>query len=262
MSNIQKKPKKGAASWIVSFCDLMQLLLTFFIMLFATSSTDSAKLEELLSSFSRGSTILDKPDTENIIELNKKPLGSAQDPGDIVDGEFDKAFEKLEELKEQFEEQVSEYNSKEAQIIENELKDKLNDIGYTNSQVDELIEVAGTNEGVLVSFKDGALFEPGATKVKNGEILEILGNSFDNTTVIKIEGHTDNVPTTGSNFKSNWELSTARAISVMEFLTDNKFISEERCSVAGFGEFKPIAENTTAESRALNRRVEILLVNP
>lgn len=259
---MEKKPKKGAPSWMVSFCDLMQLLLTFFIMLFATSSTDAAKLEELVSYFARGNSIFDKNKSE-LVELNKKPLGDSDTTSIDKTQEYDKESQEFNDKKENFENTAIEYNSKDSQIIEYELNEKLSNLGYSNEEIKDLIEVSATSEGVLVTFKDGVLFTPGSAEVKesNKKLLTALGETFNKNTSIKIEGHTDNIPTGGSKYESNWELSTARAISVMRYLIDKKFINETNCSVSGFAEFKPVADNTTDENRALNRRVEILLIN-
>ncbi|MBN1913294.1 MAG: OmpA family protein [Candidatus Omnitrophica bacterium] len=77
---------------------------------------------------------------------------------------------------------------------------------------------------------------------------------------IGIEGHTDNVPIKHSGWKSNWELSTARSLSVLHYLADNKGISPERLSSIGYGEYHPVATNATSEGRKMNRRVEIIIM--
>jgi chemotaxis protein MotB len=77
---------------------------------------------------------------------------------------------------------------------------------------------------------------------------------------IGIEGHTDNIPIKHSNWKSNWELSTARALSVLHYLEKNQGISPERLSAIGYGEYRPVASNETNEGRKQNRRVEIVIL--
>lgn len=271
MSKMQKKPKKGAPSWMVSFCDLMQLLLTFFIMLFSTSSTDSAKLQELLTAFAGGESVLEEKSKSEIVELNSKPLGQTSKPDIKNEEELDTeteqtspALNEIEQIKENLEEKLGSYNSKEAQIIEENFKDKLQETGLSIKEIDEKIEISSSSEGVLVRFKDGVLFDSGQVAIKKEgiNILNILGDSLNQKQSLRIEGHTDNVPTGSSIYASNWELSSARAISVMNYLTDKKFINEERCSVTGYSEYKPLAKNDTPENRALNRRVDILIVNP
>ena len=253
---MQKKPKAGAPQWMTSFCDLMQLLLTFFIMLFATSSTDAAKLEELVSHFASGDSILSS-NKNAIVELDKKALGKT----DFENIELDKNEQDFAESKEKFESIAKEYNSKESQVVEFELMENLKELGYSDEKLKELIEVSYNEKGVLVTFKDGALFEPGSTIIRKEDekLLRAIGQTFEKNTSINIEGHTDNVP--DKTYPSNWELSTARSISIMKFLTKNKFIKEEKCSVTGFGEFKPVASNDSKEGRSANRRVEILIQN-
>lgn len=258
---MEKKPKKGAPSWMVSFCDLMQLLLTFFIMLFATSSTDAAKLEELVSSFARGNSILDKNKT-TLVELDKKPLGKSEEDSIENKEEYDELAKEIEKKQEELDKIAIEYNSKDSQIIEHDLKENLQKLGYSEKDIEKAIEVSATSEGVLITFKDGVLFAPGSAEIRNENenILKALGETFSEQTAIEIDGHTDNVPS-GGKYESNWELSTARAISVMKYLTKNNFIKEVNCSVAGFAEFKPVAENSDDKNKSLNRRVEILLKN-
>ena len=264
MSKMQKKTKKGAPSWMVSFCDLMQLLLTFFIMLFSTSSTDAVKLQELLTSFSGGQSIFEKQEQSTIVELDTKEKGESEKPDIENEEDSELTSSKIETLKEQLDEQLSNNNSKEAQIIENELKEDLTKQGFSSKEISQIIEITSSSEGVLIRFKDGVLFDPGATEIKEDgqRILKILGGTINKKQELKIEGHTDDIPTGNSIYKTNWELSTARAISVMSYLTNNKYISEKHCSIAGYSEFKPLAENISDKNRALNRRVDILIVNP
>lgn len=271
MSKIQKKPKKGAPQWMVSFCDLMQLLLTFFIMLFSTSTTDSAKLQELLTAFSGGESVLEEKRKNEIIELDNRPLGNSSSPSAENEEEFDSkaeqtspALNQIQNLKENLEEKLGSLNSKEAQILEENFKEKLEETGLNIKEIDEKIEITSSSEGVLIRFKDGVLFDPGQVSIKKegAKILNILEDTLNEKQNLRIEGHTDNVPTGSSVYASNWELSSARAISVMNYLTTKKIITEERCSVTGYSEYKPIAENNTAENRSLNRRVDILIVNP
>jgi chemotaxis protein MotB len=79
---------------------------------------------------------------------------------------------------------------------------------------------------------------------------------------VGIEGHTDNQPIKFSNWKSNWELSTARALSVLHYLVDNRGIAPERLSVMGYSEYRPVASNDTWEGRKMNRRVEVVILPP
>ena len=112
-------------------------------------------------------------------------------------------------------------------------------------------------------MKDAILFESGRAELKPEGIevlkkLEGLISDFDNELVI--EGHTDNVPMTSGRFPSNWELSTARAVTVVRYLSESLDIDPGRLSAVGYGEYRPIKPNDTAENRAANRRVNILII--
>ena len=119
--------------------------------------------------------------------------------------------------------------------------------------------------GLVITFVAEVLFDSGKADVKK-EADPILGKV---ATVIRakvsdrdigIEGHTDNVPITYSGWKSNWELSTARATSVLHNLIDNGRLRPEKLSAIGYGEYRPIASNDTDEGRQLNRRVEVVIL--
>ncbi len=121
-----------------------------------------------------------------------------------------------------------------------------------------------------VVFSSGALFRPGSTTLSaNGraQIAEVM-DRFANAAgrippsvdwIIRIDGHTDDVPISSSAFADNWELSQARALSVVRYLTDELAVPPERLAAVGFGEFRPVNSSNTAEARAQNRRIELLL---
>jgi len=123
-------------------------------------------------------------------------------------------------------------------------------------------------EGKLrVTFVDKILFDSGSTKIKDRgkEVLLTLAESFGTDTVntIAVEGHTDDVDIgypLRKRFPSNWELSTARAASVVRFLQEKANIKPERLTASGFGFYRPVAPNDSEESRSQNRRIEIVLV--
>lgn len=115
--------------------------------------------------------------------------------------------------------------------------------------------------GVVVTFSDAMLFSSGSAEIKQEAfgVLEKLAGVLNSVPGrIMIEGHTDNVPLAKGKYPSNWELSTARAGSVLGFFI-NKNMSPDRFSIAGYAEFRPLALNDTEEGKAKNRRVEILI---
>ncbi len=141
-----------------------------------------------------------------------------------------------------------------------ELEDRLKkEIG------DKQVKVQMEDRGLVITFVAEVLFDSGKDKLR-ADALEKLNKISEvlNTTVkdlsIGIEGHTDNVPIKYSGWKSNWELSTARAVSVLHCLVDKQGLAPQRLSATGYGEYHPVASNDTAEGRQENRRVEIVIL--
>jgi chemotaxis protein MotB len=126
------------------------------------------------------------------------------------------------------------------------------------------MKVSRDREGIRITIKSPLLFDSGKAELRSDaspvleELVTILA---DSPNVVVVEGHTDNVPISTEQFPSNWELSTARAISVAKFLFENGGFDPARFTVAGYGEYHPVQTNDTLEGRQENRRVEILLKN-
>lgn len=127
------------------------------------------------------------------------------------------------------------------------------------------IRVEMLNKGLVITFVDEVLFDSGKAELRKSaysvldRVSTVLNNQVSNRD-IAIEGHTDNQPIKQSNWKSNWELSTARATSVLHYLVDNRDIDPRRLSAVGYGEFRPVASNDTTLDRQQNRRVEITIL--
>ena len=130
---------------------------------------------------------------------------------------------------------------------------------------DKEVKIEMLERGLVITFVSEVLFDSGKAKLKS-ESLEKLGKVAGvlQTTVrdlnVGIEGHTDNVPIKYSGWKSNWELSAARAMSVLHYLVDSQNIGPDRVSATGYGEYHPVASNDTIEGRQQNRRVEIVIL--
>lgn len=141
------------------------------------------------------------------------------------------------------------------QELENRLK---NEIG------DKQVKVEMQEKGLVITFVAEVLFDSGRAVLRKDSTPKLdKVASVLNTTVadlnIGIEGHTDNKPIKKSGWKSNWELSTARALSVLHFLSE-KGVNEPRMAATGYGEYKPVSDNSTKDGRQKNRRVEIVIL--
>lgn len=130
---------------------------------------------------------------------------------------------------------------------------------------DKEVSVDMRDRGLVITFVAEVLFDSGKAKLRS-EALDRLGKVAQvlKTTVrdldVGIEGHTDNVPIKYSKWKSNWELSSARAMSVLHYLIGEQGINPERLSGTGYGEYRPVASNDTPQGRQQNRRVEIVIL--
>ena len=159
--------------------------------------------------------------------------------------------EKIEQLSQQLDELSAAKNLLEQRLAQ-EIKDKQ-------------VSLKMMEKGLVITFVADVLFDSGKAKIRgeNSQVLDkvaaVLQTNVPDPS-IGIEGHTDNQPIKHSGWKSNWELSTARALSVLHYLVDNKNISPERVSAIGYGEFRPVATNDTAIGRSENRRVEIVIL--
>lgn len=118
--------------------------------------------------------------------------------------------------------------------------------------------------GLVIRLNNAIFFDSGSAEIKKQSedtLVEVAGllNTIDN--YIRIEGHTDNVPIRRSTYPSNWELSTARAVSVVKLFINKCNFSPDKLIAVGYGEFKPVADNSTAEGRAQNRRIDIIVLS-
>jgi len=140
--------------------------------------------------------------------------------------------------------------------LENKFKKEIND---------KEVSIQMLQRGLVITFVSEVLFDSGKATLKEdakgkiAKIADVLGTTVKDLKV-GIEGHTDNVPIKHSGWKSNWELSSARAMSVLHFLIDNEGLEPTRLSATGYGEFNPVASNETKEGRQKNRRVEIVIL--
>lgn len=263
-------PPAGAPAWMATFSDLMNLLLCFFVMLFAMSSIEESKLQEFVAAMNNtfsifsgganaiGDGFLISNGVSQLNELDQYINSTGKTADSETDGdkleEFDKSPEALEEMLE--EERLKE-NEERVEEIEEALRE---------SQVADMVELSFTAQYVKLSMNGALLFESASAQLKEEaqQILQKVAPVLERyaSGTIEIEGHTDNVPTDGVRYASNEELSSARALSVFYYLLENTSLDPLQMKHAGMGERLPIADNSTPEGRSRNRRVEILLYNP
>ncbi|SES67597.1 chemotaxis protein MotB [Natronincola peptidivorans] len=232
----QEETKKGSPEWMTTYGDMVTLLLCFFILLFAFSEIDAKKFEAVIRSFQGSLGILDSGKT---IEQSEYITSAMQDELTTNQLEELEDFRKLEERLRQF-------------LEANEL------------DADVLITLE--TRGLVLRFQDNVLFDPGLAELKerSKEILsfiaEVLYEPEFEKKFVRVEGHTDNVPMSSYRYPSNWELSVSRATNVVRHFIEELGLEPDKFSAAGYGEYHPVAENDSAENKAKNRRVDIVIL--
>ena len=301
-----EEPPKGAPAWTATFGDLMNLLLCFFVLLYAFSSTDVEKFEAIAASMSKAFSIFDPggesagegeamgngvSQLSNISELvtsmGKNSTGNSDNKDYNEDGMGEETFESKKITKEDLDDgnetgqasDTSEEKKKKQAVSDEEAKQQLEESGIKESEelaekieesvneedLSKQIDIDFTSQYVSLTMNGSLLFDSGSATIKDsatvtlGKVAKILEAYAGST--IEIEGHTDNVPISNSQFKNNDELSDARALSVFEYFRDNAELDPAMIKHTGRGSYVPIADNGTPEGRQLNRRVEIRIYN-
>lgn len=246
-------------SWLIPYADLLTLLLALFIVLFAASSVDVKKFQDMSRAFSiafnTGSGVLDQ---SSVITSGKqftskdREHNSSQSEGEGGNAEG----EQEQELDQQ------QLAQKEQQDLEN-LKQQVDEYIQQNGLSEQLETILNLSE-LLITIRDNALFDSGKADIKQ-ESRE-LGTAIANMLAmypdyeIIVAGHTDNQPISTYEFESNWELSAKRAIRFMNVLLQNDKLDVRKIGSTGYAEFRPVDTNDTAEGRARNRRVEVSII--
>ena len=219
--------------WLAAFGDLMSLLLCFFVLLLSMSSMDAKKVSEAIGSLSGAMSVLEGGTKT---EISKQRIQEST------------PIEKQDETSEQ----VNRVKQAAADANEMLLKGK----GPT-------ISIEEAQEGFVINLPSALLFKEGSAVIDNADILLFLKrvaliiDQMPNNIEVTVQGHTDNTPPASNTlYKDNWDLSSARAISVLRDLVSDG-VPPQRINAAGYSEYVPVATNATAEGREKNRRVSI-----
>jgi chemotaxis protein MotB len=226
-------------SWLIPYADILTLLLALFIVLFASSSINKSKYDAIMKSFKSEFTGT---------SIEQKNTGLS--PMKTTDT-------KQQDVKANPAPPASQNNDPELDALKQKLENYISD-----NHLQAIVTLGDTKRGVEISLKDYILYDPGKADLKETSfktLNAIVGLIKTVSNPISIEGHTDNVPIGNAAFASNWELSAARAASVLHYF-ESKEIAESRLQFTGYGEFKPLFPNDTAEHRQANRRVNIVIL--
>lgn len=290
----KKKPeevKKGLDEWMGTFSDMMTLLMCFFVMLFAMSNVDEAKFDEVSQSFQQnfsifkggakaigdGVLVSNGVSQLNMLDEYINSTGKVADSDkqntefkENAQGEMDSKMQELaeelgaskEEIKE-LQESIQNLENEKLKLSE-ELAERIEESLAENFLSDQ-VDVTFDANCVVLTFNGAFLFDSGKADLKTealpmlNKIGKILSKYADDN--IEIEGHTDSVPLNGGRYENNDVLSSYRALAVFDYLKDNASIDPSIMKHSGRGEYEPIADNSTPEGRAKNRRVEIKIYN-
>ena len=261
----KKREEEVGEGWLLPYSDMMTLLLSLFIVLFSIAKVDSHKLQQVSNVFSQilssagSTTIATSQNTaiDNVIDLGDTPKkGKGGSPNVRAEASVDTISQaEKEEARLQAQMQQKETFNQVTQ----EVKAELAQAGIKGNT-----SVKQQKDGIHINLDSSILFDSGSADlsedVQTGLKSLVPTLQKVKTYPIIIAGYTDNVPMVDTaRFASNWELSSARAISVMHFFVNNGAFTEKSVSIEAFADTKPIASNDTATGRAKNRRVEIVI---
>ncbi|MFC1490706.1 flagellar motor protein MotB [Candidatus Latescibacterota bacterium] len=227
----KKEPEKDSTgmvpAYMLTYGDMMTLLLCFFVLLISISTMEVEKLKMAAASLKGALSAL--PFQERVVPSPIVPMRPAK--GAERKGRRSRAIAKLKKV-----------------IRENKLE--------------KIIKVDEDAQGIHITIGDPALFDSGRAVIKEtilpvlNQIVEVVHTGEE---IIRVEGHTDNIPIHNAEYDDNWELSIARSLSVIRYIRAQERIDPKRLRPVGCAEFHPVESNNTAEGRALNRRVEIFI---
>lgn len=248
MARRGKKPEvpENHERWLITYADLITLLLIFFVIMYAMSKVDETKYNDLAQTLhlqfsSKGDSVLQQ--------------------GSGVIGGMDSGKGKEGNLKD-FEAFLEEMDKRKEQGLQDLMK-IVNEY-IEEEQLQDTVSIGDTPRGVAITLNDLLLFDLGKADLRENAypILEKLASLFPTlNTKISIEGHTDDLPlATGAYYKDNWRLSSERSLSVLRYFTNEAGLPESMFLSTAYADTKPIVPNTSDENRQSNRRVEIIVL--
>ncbi|WP_373893091.1 flagellar motor protein MotS [Virgibacillus natechei] len=249
---IKRVKKSGTAKWMTTYSDMVTLILVFFILLFSMSQIDMAKFDAISDSFQN----------RMIFDFYPSPVpmeNPTQSSSHMEKGETSNEFEAPTDLPDRYETDNMQHQEDTLQTLMDDIEKYLDDHDLNN-----VISADRTERGVVLILQELILFDPGQAELLPsgmpflGEIGSLLTELPHE---VKVEGHTDDRPISSYRYPSNWELSGARASSVVRYLVDENDLDQSRFSIAGYSDIDPLVPNTNPENMSQNRRVEIVILD-
>lgn len=263
MDELPEEEKPGIPAWVVTFADLMSLLMCFFVLLLSFSEIDAAKFKQIAGELAKAFGVQrEVPALE--VPMGTSPVFDSFSPGPPQPTVLD-------EVKQTTSEQAPELETLRSPIdqqIEHQISERMDE---TTAKVAKVLEeairdgrVQMLQEGrrIVIRIEERGSFPSGSAEVTwefEDLLLDMAEVFAEIPGRLTIEGHTDNVPIRSDRFQSNWDLSAVRASSVANVLLESGAVEPDRLVVKGLADTQPRENNDTPESRALNRRVEIII---
>ncbi|HEY0794394.1 MAG TPA: OmpA family protein [Acidisarcina sp.] len=228
--------------WLVSYADFVTLLFAFFVVMFASSRHDVRSISKVSKAIEGGFEAMSANPSSQLpspfpTSQKKAPAGLPSTQSQIV---------------------AHQGPPIDMAALQQQLKAALgNEIAHNE------VVIRATPEGFVISLRELGFFNSGEAVLlpgAAGKIKRIADILMQHGLELSVQGHSDNVPIHTAAFKSNWELSTARAMAVLSLLVEESGFNPQKISVAGYGQYRPLGPNDSAEGRRMNRRVDLVVI--
>ena len=249
----------GIPAWVLTFADLMSLLLAFFVLLFSFSEMDKAKYKQVAGSMKEAFGI------QRVIKVKEPPKGI-----NIIAQEFSAGMPSKDTLRNELRQHTTDdfrqyLQLPDAGFVQDTLADEKNRLrlALAGEINDGYVEVDIIDETIVIRILERGSFASGSTELIEPfrSLMEKMARTIgDNPGGVVIAGHTDSVPISTGQYRSNWELSASRAVTVLHELMKYGSIPPDRLHLEGYGETRPVDTNSNSHGRARNRRVEVTLL--
>ena len=276
-------PPVGVPAYMATFADLMALLMCFFVLLLSFAEMDVLKFKRLAGSMRTAFGV------QRVVEANEIPMGTSiiaqefspgrPEPTPINDvkqrtSEEDQRNLQVQCTPDQLTDEVTLTQKQStaqdkalvdqlAEMIEETRRDAVDLANALSTQIKKgEVEIETRGRDITVRIKEQGSFASGSAQLRSGfkgvlhDVRDVLSEKSGE---ILVQGHTDNIAISTSRFRSNWELSTARAVSVAHELLTERVLNPQRLTVSGYSDTRPLVKNDSKENRAFNRRVEIVV---
>lgn len=266
--------EEGLPAYLGTFADLMSLLMCFFVLLLSFAQIDAVRFKKMAESMKDAFGVQREIPAAEIVKgvsvIKQEWSPSISDPSVVTEIRQETSEVEKENLKLKDGESDAEISKQQAlqlaeQVIEKELQEQYAQLQEAlKEQIAKgLISLEKEDKKIIIRIQEKGSFGSGSARLDPGfykvldRISEVLATRPGR---ILVAGHTDNIPIRTGRFRSNWELSSARAVTVLHALLRNPKLDQKRVVVQGFADTKPVESNATPQGRAKNRRVELIIM--